>query len=318
MLIRFCVFIFVYLFFHQGNAYAFFTDDYKKRISYGAFKKAYSADVYIGVKAGFIVRTWAPNIITTISPNFDAVSEYLSKIPNSLADKSSGKYSYSVGVDIGLHTEQSKFRHEINFEWYGITSETINVGTKTATISETDYSYSVLGGKRIITLGNYADIYKLGYSVYYNFENLFSAIGTKWDLFVGFGAGFAYVSGGTYIGSEISDGKNSANEDEEETNNSGKYSYSENDDIAFSTDASEYRLTKAKSFAVAYQGRIGVLANMSQSFAASISLSFGATSRPLFTTKFRSIDKQDGVRSHLEYHIALEIGILLKAFQIAL
>ena len=45
-------------------------------------------------------------------------------------------------------------------------------------------------------------------------------------------------------------------------------------------------------------------------------ITFGATTRPLMTTDFKFINKVDGVKSHTEYHVALQIGILLKAYEI--
>ena len=303
------------------NANAFFTEDYKKQMLYGAFKKKNNAVMYIGIRAGFLVKTWAPNLITMISPNSNAVERYLSQIPNKLYNKTSGNYSYSVGVDFGFHMDGSNFRHELNFEWYGMVGKTIGLNGYVSEINDTEYNYAPLSGRLVSSIGSYADIYRIGYGIYYNFENAFKMMNAKWDVFVGLGAGIAIVNGGTYVGSEIERKTASSISIDEDGNqvqtNVTTYEYTEND-VIFSTNASKYRLTKSKALAVAYQGKIGVLANISQSFAASVSLAFGATSRPLFTTKFKYIDKQKGMRSHLEYHIALEIGILLKAFSIAI
>ena len=49
---------------------------------YGAFKNAYNADLYIGMRAGFILKTWTPNIMTAISTNANTVNTYKTIIPN--------------------------------------------------------------------------------------------------------------------------------------------------------------------------------------------------------------------------------------------
>ena len=277
-------------------ANAFFTEEYKKNILYGAFKKTYNTDLYLGIHSGFIVKTWTPNIITAISPNSNNVGMYSAAVPSSLDKKTSGRYTYSVGIDIGLHSSKSNFRHEINFEWYGIASKALNFNQNVSTIGGKQYGYAEINGKNISSLGTYADIYKFGYSMYYNFENILKMLGTKWDIFLGAGAGMALVNGGTYINSEIL-----------------KSSYKDYK-ISSTKSAIKNRFTKSKAFAVAYHCKIGLLANISQSFAASVGLSFGATSRPLIATNFKSINKLNGMGSHLEYHIAMEIGLLLKAF----
>ena len=301
MFLRVFVFVILHFLMFQSESNAFFTEDYKKKMLYGAFKRRSNADIYLGVRAGFLVKTWTPNVITTISSNSDAMNEYLTQIPNSVYRKTSDNYTYSVGVDIGLHTEGSNFRHEINFEWYGISSDKIGVDGNIMNINGTEYSYQNISGTSLSKIGIYADIYRIGYRINYDFEHAFKMMNTDWDVFVGLGVGMAIVNGGTYVGGEIT------------TDNQ----YEEND-VNFSTDASKYRLIKAFAFAIAYNCNIGVLANISQSFAATVGMSFGATSRPLFTTKFRYIDKQNGMQSHLEYHIAFEIGILLKAHSIAM
>lgn len=283
------------------EAHAFFTDDHKKNMLYGAFKNPYTTTMYLGIRTGFLVKTWTPNIVTAISPSSSAIDTYSAIIPNSLERKTRGKNAFSVGIDIGLRTTNSNFRHEINFEWYGISSKAFGLSGNSVVIDGETHEYAIIDGRKVATLGTYSDIYKLGYSLYYNFENVFNMMGTKWDVFIGGGAGLAFVDGGTYIGSEI---KNETKPD-----------------IDVDIDASEYnvknKFTRTKSFAVAYNGKIGVLSNISQSFAATVALSFGATSRPLLTTNFKTVNRVPGTRSHLEYHVAIEIGLLLKAFDFA-
>ena len=283
------------------EAHAFFTEDHKKNMLYGAFKNPYTTTMYLGIRTGFLVKTWTPNIATAISPSSSAIDTYSAIIPNLLERKTRGKNAFSVGIDIGLRTTNSNFRHEINFEWYGISSKAFGLSGNSVVIDGETREYATIDGRKVATLGTYSDIYKLGYSLYYNFENVFNMMGTKWDVFIGGGAGLAFVDGGTYIGSEI---KNETKPD-----------------IDVDIDASEYnvknKFTRTKSFAVAYNGKIGVLSNISQSFAATVALSFGATSRPLLTTNFKTVNRVPGTRSHLEYHVAIEIGLLLKAFDFA-
>lgn len=285
------------------DAYAFFTDNYKRDISYGAFKRKRNVDFYIGVRTGFLVKTWTPNIITSISPNQDAINSYSKTIASSLNRKTDDRFTYSIGFDFGIHTDNSKVRHEINIEWYGIMSKAFKLHGNSVIINNKTYEYASLNGKMINSLGTYADIYRLKYSIYYNLENVFKMMSVSWDFFLGAGVGLAYIDGGTYIGSEISGGNG----------RSPKYK----DRDVNRKNIKKNRLTKAKSFAVAYDGKIGVLANISQSFAASIAVSFGGTSRPLLGTNLKLINKPNGVSHSLEYHAAIEIGILLKAYSYA-
>ena len=296
-----------------NTADAFFTQNYKKKIKYGAFKQTYTADVYLGVRAGFILKTFTPNITTMMLQNTTALNNYISVIPNQIQNKTSGNYTYSVGVDIGLHTKNSRLRHEINFEWYGIASEGVPLSGGGEFLNS---SYAIIAGRNIASMGVYANIYKFMYGAYFDFENAFELFKTKWDAFVGLGGGLAIVSGGTYVDSEITTANNNNNINAEgvEVANGG---YVKNN-VSLASDAEKYRLDKSKALAVAYHFKIGAIANLSQSFAASVAIGFGATSRPLFTTKFKPIDKVDGAKSHLEYHIKLEIGILLKAIEVAL
>ena len=232
-------------------------------------------------------------------------------MPNMMTKKTSSSYAYSVNVDIGLHVEDSKFRHELNFEWYGISSGQLAIQNgNDITLNGKSYGYIDYNNKMISSIGTYADVYKLLYSLHYGFENAFNLLKVKWDIFLSIGAGLAFIDGGTYIGSEIKRNSSGGNE-------TASYSYQDNK-ISDTIKAKKNVLTKAKSFGVGYKVKIGMIANVSQSFATYIDLSFSGTSRPLFTTKFSSISKPNGVKSHLEYHIAVEFGMLLKAFEIAL
>ena len=293
------------------QANAFFTQNYKKQMLYGAFKQSYNTDLYLGVRIGFLLHPWTPNITTAVSPKNEELNSYTSIIPDLATKKTTGSWAYSVGVDIGLHVENSKFRHEMNFEWYGVSSTSRHISSNDEiVVNGNSYNYAIINNKMIASIGTYADIYKVGYSLHYNFENAFSLLKANWDVFLSIGAGFAFINGGTYIGSEIK--RNSSSE-----TSTSSYTRSDNK-VSDTTQAKKNILTKTKSFGVACNAKVGIIANISQSFAASLALSFGATSRPLLTTKFSSIPKSNGVRSLLEYHIAIEIGMLLKAFEIAL
>ena len=46
-------------------------------------------------------------------------------------------------------------------------------------------------------------------------------------------------------------------------------------------------------------------------------MSFEGVSRPLLTHKFKVIDSFSGAYKCLDYHIALKVGILMKAFDVA-
>lgn len=288
------------LFIEQSNvASAFFAQEYKKYMSYGAYKKNRTADIYLGFTTGFFFHTWAQNFATYLSPNSDILSSYSQKMSSQLFTNMSGKGVFSFGFQIGLHVQDSKFRHEIGFYWYTMASNSIAVGNEHMTIGGTDYSYAPIDGTKVATAGIYADIYKLMYNVYYDFEHAFKLLKVNWDVFIGGGIGPAFINGGMYADGIIKGSGDSASIDYRDPS---------------SMRAKNYKLNRIKSIAAGYQVSIGAIANISQSFAATIGLVFGATTRPLMTTNFKYINKVDGMGSHAEYHIALQIGILLKAY----
>ena len=58
------IFTFFNIFISVNDANAFFTQNYKKKILYGAFKHEYNTDLYLGVGVGFLLHPWTPNVIT--------------------------------------------------------------------------------------------------------------------------------------------------------------------------------------------------------------------------------------------------------------
>ena len=304
---------------HSNSAMAFFTENYRRNLQYGVFKNTYSADIYLNVLAGFIVKTWTPTFATILSPDSDLLATYASEIPDQIGKKTSNLYTFSVAINLGLRTLQSHIRHEVGLQWYRIGSnETTlsNSENKSYAINGASYNYASLGGKAVHTAGMYADVYHLMYSIYYDFENAFSLFRTKWDVYIGLGAGFALIKGGIYAGKVIERSQVETIGENGAPNTTTNYSLTENDTSI--TKLSNYKLNSTTAFGVGFQVTLGALANLSQSFAASVAISFEGTSRPILTNHFKAINKVDGVNALLEYHIALKLGLFLKAFEISM
>ena len=304
---------------HSNFAMAFFTENHRRNLQYGVFKNTYSADIYFNVLAGFIVKTWTPTFATILSPDKDILASYATALPEQIGRKTSNMYTFSVAVNLGLRTLYSHIRHEIGFQWYRVGSNPItliNDDNRSYTINETSYSYVALNGKAVHTAGMYADVYHLMYSVYYDFENAFSLFRTKWDVYIGLGAGFALIKGGIYAGKVIEKSQAETVDENGMMNVTTNYSLT-NNDIKI-TKLSDYKLNSTTAFGVGFQVTLGALANLSQSFATSVAVSFEGTSRPLLTNHFKAINKVEGVNALLEYHVALKIGLFLKAFEISI
>jgi hypothetical protein len=92
----------------------------------------------------------------------------------------------------------------------------------------------------------------------------------------------------------------------------------EKSSISSANSAGKHKLMAKNYFAAAYQFQVGVLANLSQSFAMNIGVTFAGTSRPFFSTDFKSVKSVAGSRMNFEYHIALNVGILIKSLELAL
>ena len=173
---RISLFFLVFLFFilKTNNTYAFFTQNYKKNISYGVFKKDYTGDIYISLQAGFLVKNWTPDFNTVLISNPNKLSEYTGAIPDEMKQKTKGKYSYSLTFSLGFHNQNSNFRHEVGFTWYSLMSKPIQMSGASITIDGESYNYNVLDGKYTITAGTFLHMYKIMYSLYYDIPNAFN------------------------------------------------------------------------------------------------------------------------------------------------
>ena len=293
----------------QKTADAFFTENYKKNILYGAFKKQRMADVYFHLQAGFVLRMWGPNLSTAIMSNGETLNIYVDTLGENVVNNSlSSKYTYSIDFAIGLAVHKSRFRHEIGFTWYTLASELMQLTGNTVFINGTEYSFASLRGQYISKIGVYSDVYKIMYRLNLDIRDAFGFLKTKWDVYFGIGAGLAIIKGGSYVGEKIV-----ANQSTGE----GATNYSVVSNNVSVNKASKYSLDKEISLGVGYVFEVGMIANLSQSFAASVAMSFEGVSRPLLTSKFRTIDSFSGAYKCLDYHIALKVGILMKAFDVA-
>ena len=347
-------------------AQAFFTENYKKNLNYGVFKKAYNTELYIGVNASFLMKTWMPNITTTVMGSEKWLNTLNSAVPGYMTKNPISKYSYGLGMSIGLHSSGSSFRHELMFERYSILSKTMKLaggenlptGKENETIQATN-----IGGKYYQDIGVYSNIYRVTYNMFYNFQNAFNLFNTDWDVYLGVGAGLAIVRAGIYSTSKIRETIATAQQTIPATQQSGdqseqpsstssqnrdtvinryrdqgyqvvnqemqedgseiisfeKRTYAlEKSSISSANSAGKHKLMAKNYFAAAYQFQVGVLANLSQSFAMNIGVTFAGTSRPFFSTDFKSVKSVAGSRMNFEYHIALNVGLLIKSLELAL
>ena len=292
----------------SSMAYAFFADEYKKQILYGAFKKAPQSTVYLSAGAGFLLKSWTPNLSTVLMTNPNTLSLYANSISEQMLSKATkGRYTYSINFAIGLHMDKSSFRHEIGFNWHTMASHTFALNDQQAVN---------IDNRNILELGVFANLYNITYNLYYNIENAFSILQTKWDFYIGAGAGIAIISGGTYIGKEVTNVTTVENEDGTTTTTNGPSTIENTPNI---NQVNNYQFHKNKSLGVACQGSIGVIANISQSFATSIYLKFEATSRPLLQFhSLSTIQKPKSAKTFYEYNISLNISLLIKAFEITM
>ena len=349
-------------------AKAFFTENYKKNLNYGVFKKAYNTELYIGVNASFLMKTWMPNITTTVMGSEKWLNTFNGSVPGYMTKSPISKYSYGLGMSIGLHSSGSSFRHELMFEWYSILSKTMQLKGGEELPTGTDGQSIIatkIGGKYYKDMGVYSNIYRVTYNMFYNFQNAFNLFNTDWDIYFGVGAGLAIIRAGVYSTSKISEtiltttqtippeqqpeeGSDPSstspidNEDryavidqymnqgyqivDQEMQEDGseiismeKRTYAfEKSSVNSASSAGNHKLMAKNYFAAAYQFQVGVLANISQSFAMNIGITFAGTSRPFFSTDFKSVKSVAGSRMNFEYHIALNVGILIKSLELAL
>lgn len=348
-------------------AQAFFTENYKKNLNYGVFKKAYNTDLYIGLNASFLMKTWMPNVTTTVMGSGKWLNTLNSAVPGYMTKSPISKYSYGLGISIGLHSQRSNFRHELMFEWYSLLSksmqfaggETLPTGVEGESIIATK-----IGDKYYKDIGVYSNIYRVTYNMFYNFQNAFNLFTVDWDVYLGIGAGLAIIRAGVYSTSKVNEtiltatqtippvqqsgddpdqpsipavnenrytvinqyqnqGYQVVNQEMQEDGSEiisfEKRTYAlEKSSVNSASSAGNHKLMVKNYFAAAYQFQVGVLANLSQSFAMNIGLTFAGTSRPFFSTDFKSVKSVAGSRMNFEYHIALNVGLLIKSMELAL
>ena len=345
-IVRYLILIGFFMMSTTQSAYAFFTENYKRNNNYGVFKRRYSNDLYFSVAVSFIPKTFNLNIsnMSLYDTNF---TNSLTQNASNVASKSlSDKYTYSLTFGIGYHSAKSGLRHEFQAEWYNLYAKPITLGgemveyylpneiglmagenemqdesttnttnnTNTATPKTT--TATQIGDKYYVDLGSFSTHVNLTYNLYYNFQNVFKFWSTNWDIYLGAGIGWAIVNGGLYstkyiVPTEITQ-TNANNDGENEQTTTIQNILYENKVDGFS-QATDNKVIRKTFFAVAYHADIGLLANVSQSFAINIGLHFGATSRPLLTSSFKQISGTSTSGSHLEMHIALKVGMFLKA-----
>ena len=307
-------------------AQAFFTNNYKQHLNYGVFKKEYNTDFYIGLNASFLMKTWMPNVTTTVMGTEKWLNTFNSTVPGYMSKSPISKYSYGLGISAGLHSHKSNFRHELMFEWYSILSKPMQLagGETLPTDEEGKFIKATkIGDKYYKDIGVYSNIYRLTYNMFYNFQNAFNLFTFDWDVYFGIGAGLAIVRAGIYSTSSITketktETTNSGDSDAESTNTETSTYTLEKSSISSASSAGSHKLMAKNYFAAAYQFQVGVLANISQSFAMNFGVTFAGTSRPFFSTDFKSVKSVAGSRMNFEYHVALNVGILIKSFELAL
>ena len=305
------------------QAKAFFTDHQQQNVLYGAFKKQYKTVLYFNVTANFFIYSLTPSISTSsIASNTFSNGLAEEFVKNDKTTKmSSGKYSYSLIFGIGYHFEKSNFRHEIQAEWYSLYSGVKNLSNELQlkekeiiNNNETENEGNNIEATQINdnyyqNLGTFYSFYRFTYNIYYHFQNAFKALSFPWDIYIGAGFGFAVVDGGIYSSSSITSKKveNETTGITTITNTLTTYN------IDKFSDAKKHSVFKKTSFAIAYQANIGLLANLSQFFAINIGINVGATTKPLLNAKLHHLDDNRFTKSHLEMHVALQLGLLMKA-----
>ena len=343
-IVRYLILIGFFIMSTTQSAYAFFTENYKRHNNYGVFKRKYSNDLYFSVAVSFIPKTFNLNIsnMSLYDTNF---TNSLTQNASNIAGKSlSDTYTYSLTFGIGYHSAKSGLRHEFQAEWYNLYAKPITLGgeiveyylpneigliagenegqeqTNATTATPKFTNATKLGSNYYVDLGSFSTHVNLTYNLYYNFQNVFQFWSTHWDIYLGAGIGWAIVNGGLYstkyivptqIKLETASNTEPTQDNIEQTTTTQNILY-ENNVSNFST-ATDNKVIRKTFFAVAYHADIGVLANVSQSFAINLGLHFGATSRPLLTSNFKQISGTSTSGSHLEMHIALKVGMFLKA-----
>ena len=296
----------------NSGATALFSRDYQKALSIGAYKRMYTSDIYFLTEVGLTLYNANSNISTALLGNNNLAS-YTNDIPNEINKTLKGRYTYYIKAGVGFNSENSNFRHELYFQWYSFASKSVNTSQATTELIGKNgtidtYNYALIKDVLATSIGMYGTIYKIMYGLNYDFRNVFNLLKMDWDLYIGFGFGLAIIYTGIYAGGELI----------QKVDQNGVITdttYKDNK-VNSATDAKNNRIDKQSSLGIAYSANIGTIINISQVFAATIGFSFNATTKPLLTTSFKSISNVEGVKSHLEYNVALNLGILVKAFEI--
>lgn len=343
-IVRYLILIGFFIMSTTQSAYAFFTENYKRHNNYGVFKRKYSNDLYFSVAVSFIPKTFNLNISNMSLYDTNFTSSITQNASNIAGKSLSDTYTYSLTFGIGYHSAKSGLRHEFQAEWYNLYAKPITLGgeiveyylpneigliagenegqeqTNATTATPKFTNATKLGSNYYVDLGSFSTHVNLTYNLYYNFQNVFQFWSTHWDIYLGAGIGWAIVNGGLYstkyivptqIKLETASNTEPTQDNIEQTTTTQNILY-ENNVSNFST-ATDNKVIRKTFFAVAYHADIGVLANVSQSFAINLGLHFGATSKPLLTSNFKQISGTSTSSSHLEMHIALKVGMFLKA-----
>lgn len=297
------------------NATAFFTQNYRKNVLQGVFKKELKSTIYFNVSTSYLPKTWIPSLSTFALPK-ESVSNTLSSSQNNSFNYISNKWTYSLTFGIGYNPANSGIRHEFQVEWYNNYSNTIAIGNDDIEIIKEDNSREIIKAMQIgdnfyANIGSFSTNVKLTYNLFYNFQNVFTFMSVPWDIYLGLGMGLSVINGGLYSTKTITSQTST-----DDNNNTNTYYYLNENSVNNIDNARSNNITRNTFFAITYQGNIGLLADISQSFAMNLGLHFGATSRPLLTSSFKQIENTTSGVSHLEFHIALQLGILVKALSI--
>lgn len=307
--------IFICCFFPSyKEANAFFTQNYKKNNLQGVFKKDLKSSLYFNISTGFVIKTWSPSLINVAL--FDnTIKDNLLLRENTISMSSiNSNFTYSLTFGLGYNPKNSGIRHEFQVEWYDFISQTKDIGNENMiTTNEEGVKANVnatkLDDNYYTNIGYFATNVRLTYNFFYNFQNLFKFMSVYWDIYFGAGIGLSIINLGLYSSGKITsttsaDGATTTNMlTKADINNS-------------ISNARDNNIIRSTVFAIAYHLNTGFLANISQSFALNIGVNFGATSRPLLSSNFKGISGITNGSAHLEYHISLQIGLLLKVLSI--
>ncbi len=296
------------------EANAFFTQNYKKNNLQGVFKKDLKSSLYFNVSTGFVIKTWTPSLINTALFNNTVKNNLLLKENATAISSINNNFTYSLTLGFGYNPNNSGIRHEFQVEWYDVLSKTKDIGNEQMIATNeagarVNVNATKLDDNYYTNIGYFATNVRLTYNFFYNFQNLFKFISVYWDIYLGAGVGLSIINLGLYSSGKIT---STTSADGTTTTNM----LTEADIKNSISTARDNNIIRSTVFAVAYHVNAGFLANISQSFALNIGINFGATSRPLLSSNFKGISGITNGHAHLEYHISLQIGLLLKVLSI--